>query len=101
MTNPVNPRNSLERIKEIHRLSKKVNKKSKRNHAKILLKFMKEHIEEIEELYAKKDKHSLTETGDLIILCCEFLIEHRVSIDQKIDICCFRFENKLKNLLKV
>ena len=99
MNEPAINKKSLERIKNIHKLSKLYNRKLKNNHKKRLLELMKEHIEEIEELAGKNNKHYLTETGDMIILCFELLIENNVSIDKTLLRCFKRYETKLTELI--
>ena len=60
-----------------------------------LLELMCKHIEEIEQLKAKGDKHYVVETGDLIILCFEMLLENQASIDETLETCFKRYEDKL------
>ena len=91
---------SLKRIKNIHRLSRLYNFRLKNNHKKQLLNLMKEHIKEIEELSRRNDEHYLTETGDLVILCFEMLLENKMSIDKTLLQCFKRYEKKLSRLLK-
>ncbi|MBF0483107.1 MAG: hypothetical protein HQL25_00210 [Candidatus Omnitrophica bacterium] len=92
---------SLARIKAIHQLSRQYNGKTKGAHQKKLLQLMREHIDEIEELAAAKNKHFLIETGDLIILCFELLLENRTEIDEVIVECFGRYEKKLKSLIEL
>ena len=91
---------SLLRIKEFHKLSQIYNKKLDKNHQSRLFELMDEHVEEIKELAEKKDKHFLVETGDLIMLCFEVLIENGVSVDEILLKCFNRFETKLPRLLE-
>lgn len=91
---------SLERTKNIHELSRLYNKKLKNNHKKRLLELMREHIEEITKLSNKNNRHYLTETGDLIILCFELLLENNVSINKVLLKCFKRYETKLPKLIK-
>ncbi len=100
MNESVIKKKSLERIKNIHKLSRLYNRKLKNNHKKRLLELMKEHIEEIEELSKKNNKHYLTETGDLIILCFGVLLENNISIDKTLLQCFKRYEAKLPKLIK-
>ena len=90
----------LARTKNIHELSRLYNKKLKNNHKKRLLELMKEHVEEITKLSNKNNRHYLTETGDLIILCFELLIENKVSINKVLLKCFKRYETKLPKLIK-
>ena len=82
-------------IKEIHGLSRKVNSKGK-DHAKVLIGFLKEHAREIEQLEREQDPHLVTETGDMIILCLELLLEKEASPDEVIEACYSRFREKLE-----
>ena len=91
---------SLARTKNIHELSRLYNKKLKNNHKKRLLELMREHIEEITKLSNKNSRHYLTETGDLIILCFELLLENNVSINKVLLRCFKRYETKLPKLIK-
>ena len=88
------------RLEEIHRLSQAYNGRDAKDHAQQLLRLMKEHIEEIEDLALADDPHHLVETGDLLILCCEWLIEHRSSVDEMMQRCFKRYEKKLQGLLE-
>lgn len=89
----------LERIRNIHRLSQTFNEKVGREHKSRLLELMREHIDEIDELWAAENPHFLVETGDLIILCFEVLLEKGVSIDEIVEKCFGRYEQKLTNLI--
>lgn len=91
---------SLERIKNIHKFSQLYNQKLKNNHKLRILELMKEYIEEIERLYKKKNLHYLIEVGDLTILCFEFLLENKMSIDEILLQCFERYETKLPKLIK-
>ncbi|MDP2652888.1 MAG: hypothetical protein Q8Q08_02530 [Candidatus Omnitrophota bacterium] len=87
------------RIKEIHRLSRCYNQKVKISHQKRLLHLMRKHVAEIEELCRRKDKHAVVETGDLVILCFELILEHRASLDKILTRCFIRYDQKLSGLL--
>jgi len=91
---------ALKRINEIHRLSSQVNANDGQEHKQKLLSLMKSHMVEIEQLSDHADEHFLVETGDLIILCLEMLLEHRQSIDAMLTKCFLRYENKLNSLMK-
>lgn len=84
----------------IFRYSKKLNQFSGGKHVQELLKLMAEHVEEIRERYQKKDKHYLTETGDLLILCFALLKEAKVSPDVILSKCYKRYRKKLPQLIK-
>ncbi len=90
---------SLERIKSIHKLSRIYNRRFRISHEKQLLKLMKKHIEEIEQLSEQGKPHYLTETGDLIILCFEILLEKGISVDKTLFHCFERYEKKLSALM--
>ena len=87
------------RLKGVHNLSRLNNGTDKRGHEQKLLELMRHHIDEIEELYRKDDKHFLVETGDLIVLCMELLLENGVSVDNTFLQCIERYENKLNQLI--
>lgn len=91
---------AIRRLKAIHQLSQNYNRKLKKNHRKRLMDLMKEHIDEIYELCQKDNPHYLTETGDLIILCMELLLEEGISIDTMLEKCFNRYEIKLPKLIK-
>ena len=90
----------LFRLKTIHKLSQDYNRKLKKNHRKRLMTLMKEHVDEIDELCQEDNPHYLTETGDLIILCMELLLEEGISIDTILEKCFSRYEKKLPYLIK-
>ena len=83
-----------EKLKEIGKLSDKINKQDKNK----LLHLIKEHIREIEERYKKSDEHWTIETADLIILCYELLILENKDIDEVFNKCLPRYDIKLKRL---
>jgi len=87
-----------EKVKAIHALSKKINGEDQQGHVKKLLEMMGHHTEEIAQLDAQGDPHALLETGDLIILCLELLLEKEVDPDEILKIACSRFEKKLGEL---
>ena len=89
----------LERIKAIHKLSQVYNKKIGKNHKERLIELMQEHTDEIKTLFKNKNKHYLTETGDLIVLCLELLIENEKSVEKVMAKCFQRYEKKLPNLI--
>jgi hypothetical protein len=82
------------KLREISNLSKKVNK----NDNKKILGLIKEHIEEIEDLYKENNEHWTVETADLIVLCYELLILENKDIDEVFNKCLPRFDVKLKKL---
>lgn len=87
-------------LKEIHHLSRQYNEKVVVNHQERLMDLMKKHVVEIEELLAQKNKHALIETGDLLILCFELLLEHEYSADEVLQQCYQRYRTKLQSLME-
>jgi len=83
-----------EKLREIANLSSKINKNDKNK----ILEFIKEHVEEIEELYKENNEHWAIETADLIVLCYELLILENKDIDEVFNRCLPRFDKKLKSL---
>jgi len=100
MDSPILPNNIVQRIKDIHALSKTYNDSLGNNHTSRLLELIKEHSEEIETLFRQNNAHFLTETGDLIMLCFEVLLENNVPIDDMLLKCFKRYETKLPKLIK-
>ena len=92
--------NALERIRGIHQLSQKFNETTGKPHQDCLLELMRKHVDEIEELSAQKDPHRFIETGDLLILCFELLLEGGSDIDGVTYKCFERYERKLTSLIK-
>lgn len=90
---------SQKELKAIFRYSKQLNQFSRGKHAQELLKLMTDHVQEIQELYQKKDAHYFTETGDLLILCFMLLKEAKVSPDVILSKCYKRYRKKLPRLL--
>ncbi len=86
-------------LQEVHALSKEHNGR-RRPHKDILLKLVREHVKEIEDLHGRKDGHFSTEVGDLMILCYELLLEDRKDLDRIMEKCYDRYKRKLKGLLK-
>lgn len=91
---------ALERIKKIHQLSQQFNARVGKPHQKRLLELIRKHIDEIEGLVAEKDPHYLIETGDLLILCFELLLEGGADIDEVVEKCFGRYERKLNELIQ-
>ncbi len=91
---------ALEKMYEIHALSKKVNAAKNRNHRKKLLKLAEKHIKEIQHLYNENNPHADIETGDLLVLCLELIIESGKNPDEVICKCFERYKKKLSHILK-
>lgn len=86
-------------IAEIHALSKDYNG-SGGDHRAVLLELVSEHAQEIEQLYALKDQHADIETGDLLVLCLELLLESGKDPDEIIEKCYRRYKEKLQGLIR-
>ena len=84
-----------EKIRVIHALSVRKNKNRRKKHIDTLLEMVQEHAKEIRKLQQKNDSHFVIETGDLLILCMEVILESRKSVDEIMEICIRRFEKKL------
>ena len=91
---------AVQRLKNIHQLSKKCNGPSKKKHLEKLLALVEKHVDEIRFLYKKDDLHYLVETGDLLILCFEILMENKRDIHKMTELCFGRYENKLDQLIE-
>lgn len=89
---------SLLRVKAIHSLSQKYNVRLGNKHTLRLLELAKEHVEEIQQLYQVKNDHYIVETGDLIILCLEVLLESKTSVDKTLLKCFDRYEKRFASL---
>ena len=86
----------LYELQKITTLSEKVNK----NNQQKILEMIKEHSEEIDDLYKSKDEHWAVEIADLIILCFEMLVTKNKDIDFIFEKSIPRFHRKLKMLEK-
>ncbi|MFO7872812.1 MAG: hypothetical protein R6U26_04245 [Candidatus Undinarchaeales archaeon] len=85
-----------EKLLELSSLSEKINDGDRKK----ILQLMKEHSEEIEELYEENNEHWKIETADLIILCYQLLILENKDIKKVFEECFPRYDKKLRNLLK-
>ena len=83
-----------EKLQQITELSSRVNSNDKQK----ILDMMKEHIEEIRDLYSRNNDHWAIETADLIVLCYELLIMEEKDIDDVFTRCLPRFDKKLAKL---
>lgn len=88
-----------ESIKEIHALSSRHNGAGC-DHSNILLKLLGKHAGEIKELHGRGNEHFIVETGDLLVLCLEFLAEYGKDPDDILEICYTRYRDKLTDLIK-
>ena len=84
-----------EKIQQITELSMRVNNDDKQK----IFAMIKDHVEEIEELYNDCNDHWAIETADLIVLCYELLILENKDIDDVFTRCLPRFDKKLKMLI--
>ncbi|MDD3089166.1 MAG: hypothetical protein PHT95_04395 [Candidatus Omnitrophica bacterium] len=89
---------SRERIKRIHGLSSEYNGRGGK-HTEKLLFLVREHAREITSLHAVRDGHFITETGDLLVLCLELILEEGADPDAVIELCYGRYHSKLKGLI--
>ena len=87
-------------VQIIHGHSRRLNRLAKKDHAQALLEMMRHHTDEIKELYDKKDKHYLIETGDLIVLSLELIRQAKQTPDAILFKCYPRFHKKLSQLIK-
>jgi len=91
---------SLRRVRAIHAFSRRVNARRNASHTQKLLSLIKEHAAEIEELLRKGDAHHIVETGDLLVLCLELILESGYPPDAVIEESFRRYEQKLNELLR-
>ena len=84
------------KLQQITELSNRVNNNDKQK----ILAMIKDHVEEIEELYNDCNDHWAVETADLIVLCYELLISENKDIDDIFTRCLPRFDKKLNMLVK-
>jgi len=89
----------IEKIKKIEKLSVQCQGDKERNN-NFLLNTIKEHAEEIEELFNKNDTHYQKETADMIILCLEFLISNNIDPSDPIRIRLDRFVERINESMK-
>lgn len=84
----------IDRIKNIHALSVIFNKGQ--DHREKLISMIKEHVVEIQQLIESNDKHYISETADLMILCAEVIIDAQHDVNQALSVRYQRFEDKLQ-----
>ena len=82
------------KLQQITELSNRVNNNDKQK----ILDMMKEHVQEIQELYSENNDHWAIETADLVVLCYELLIMEDMDIDDVFTKCFPRFDKKLAEL---
>jgi hypothetical protein len=83
-----------EKLQQMTELSSRVNSNDKQK----ILYMIKEHIEEIQDLYSRNNDHWAIETADLIVLCYELLIMEDIDIDDILTQCLPRFDKKLTRI---
>ena len=83
-------------LKNITQLSSEVNE----NHEQKILAMMKDHVDEIIDLYQENNNHYQMETADLIVLCFELLFLKKEEIDKIFTKCLPRFYKKLNEIKK-
>jgi hypothetical protein len=81
-------------LKKITQLSSQVNE----NHEQKILSMMKDHVDEIIDLYQDGNDHYHIEIADLIVLCFELLLLEKNDIDEIFAKCLPRFYKKLNKL---
>ncbi|MCM8769133.1 MAG: hypothetical protein NC911_05595, partial [Candidatus Omnitrophica bacterium] len=91
---------ALKKLSLIHQLSQQYNAAGKLNHRQVLLRLLEEHCQEILSLFQANNPHALVETGDLLVLCLELMIEEGVCPDKLVATCFTRYRRKLSGLLK-
>ncbi len=89
-----------EQLNEIYQLSRVINGLTSKKHLDTLCQLLRNHVEEIELLRLSGNKHYLIETGDLMILCLEILLENNQSVDDMLSQCYARYKKKLTTLSK-
>src|SRR3989338_2240383 len=99
MKDPVIGPQHIKRLKGIHELSRRYNGRKRDAHNAKLLELIDKHAQEIRELCEKGDRHFLTETGDLAVLCFELLLENGEDPGAVLERCFKRYEDKLTRLL--
>ncbi len=88
---------ALDRLRRIHALSARMNSPAGVAHEERILSFIRKHVDEIEPLLKHDRAHALVETGDLVVLCLELLLENGADIDAVLRKCFVRFERKLED----
>ncbi len=83
------------KLQQIHKMSVERNKDKNISHTQILFNMMRHHIKEIGELLKDNNSHSFIETGDLIVLCMELLLDNNQDLNDILNICFQRFKKKL------
>jgi hypothetical protein len=94
--------NLMKKIKRINSLIKALDKNNEKSNS-YSFEAMRNHIEEIKELFLRKDEHWKAETMDLLIHCLLLLDRNacpKEKIKELFNIRCRKFEEKIVNQLK-
>lgn len=100
MDEPVLTSQARQRLGQIHALSSRLNALEGRAHRQRLMELVRHHVQEIDELAQGQDPHHIVETGDLLILCFELLLESGADIDAVAHRCFERYDKKLTGLIQ-
>jgi len=100
MDEPVLTSQARQRLRQIHALSARLNALEGRPHRQRLMELVRHHVREIDELAQRQDPHHIVETGDLLILCFELLLESGADIDEVTRVCFERYDKKLTGLIQ-
>ncbi len=90
---------AAQRIRAIHALSRRVNDRVGERHFARLMALVRSHVQEIGELRRSGDPHAVVETGDLLVLVLELLLEQGAAIDPILFRCFDRYDRKLGEIL--
>lgn len=85
----------LSRLKKIQDCSRQQAVGRNESHSDRLFEMIRHHCAEIENLRAGNNPHWRVETGDLIVLCMELLLDAGVSPEIAVETSLGRFEKKL------
>jgi phosphoribosyl-ATP pyrophosphohydrolase len=91
---------AIEKIKKLNDISFKLNGGRKET-VSYTLESIKEHAEEISQLFSANNEHWAIETGDLMIHCMKMLLMNGFDLNEMFDKCRDRFESKITKLLKI
>jgi len=90
---------AIEKINNLNEISFELNN-GKEETMPYTLESIKEHADEINQLFSANNEHWAVETGDLMIHCMKMLLMHGFDLNEMFDKCCKRFENKIYKLIK-
>lgn len=89
----------MKEVKKINEMSVKCQGNVNKNN-EFLLKTMKEHASEIEELFKENDPHYQKEAADMVILALELLNNNNVNPNEPIKIRLGKFKEKIRESMK-